>query len=1087
MKTLLHLTYSGIFWLWNLTFLAVVYIGILPYIAIPLAQATVAGEIEPEFLISIVGVIATPTVCTLIGWLKFRKRPLELMRLFYGVEAPLFLLFITRSFLLRELTPASNLVLGTALACVFAFFVELLWGYLGEPNTARENAPTPSTFPRNARAGVAETLREKGGFKFFLGVAARTLRDFAASFIFLGLLSYISAASAWWTVGVELFWKKPYFWLILFYSACGLTVLVELLRGVSSWHRSRQVTTQRSAPLLQLPSPVRRQARQILPWVQVAAHTLMLFVGLYVGVILLFYAVPVAAWLLEGAAWLLKSFFSFDWLESFSWDLSNDFWLVLWYIPVFTILFAGSATLFLGMPSALASLYVHSGQRILRAFSVQYSKMRTVQVSLGVITAWTVLYLALQNQPQVQAFKLLENPPQTDAQRQELLAKSNEIRAGLVNAHLSPYRYLGSWKESNQIRIMYRSTFGFPEPAVQFLQDTYNTLVSPFLYRGDRNDDQKASKLYEQFFDTPIQKGERQAILRALKSTVILDDAKAGVLNINQEKVWLKKQAVIVKEQGDWADVELYEVYNNQTFDVEEIFYSFSLPESAVITGVWLGDTADLNKRFPFKVSPRGAAQKVYNSQVNRPRPVDPALLEQVGPRQYRLRAFPVPPKVETWERREGNIDRPTEMHLWLTYKVMRDENGWELPNLGEKRNIFWTNKTERLRNGKAVKGFDDNWLEVSLPASKQQPIPHQVNLDGYQITAKPLTAKDRVLPQNQRFAIILDTSRSMGSQTQALAKTFDWLNKHNFADNNFSNNDADLYLTAPVGTQLKRIDDLRQFNPRKATFYGTLQLKDMLSQFAQLRGDTAYDGILLVTDEGSYELSKDKGEVAKMPAPLWVVHLGSLASAYDDGTLKAIQDSGGGVSMDLSEVLQRIATTEALDAVDPQSSIASVVDGYAWSFEKVANEVSGDKLQAVNSQPITPNVQLVSFNAQQPATEKGFEPLAARVLVRALSQQTDGKQVEQLDAIHAIAKTHKIVTPYSSMIVLVNDEQRRMLAEAEASSDRFDRKVENGKEQLTKPNNPLNAASVPEPGVVFGLGAIALFFAATRKGGRRR
>ncbi|NJM58136.1 MAG: hypothetical protein HC857_12865 [Synechococcales cyanobacterium RU_4_20] len=37
-----------------------------------------------------------------------------------------------------------------------------------------------------------------------------------------------------------------------------------------------------------------------------------------------------------------------------------------------------------------------------------------------------------------------------------------------------------------------------------------------------------------------------------------------------------------------------------------------------------------------------------------------------------------------------------------------------------------------------------------------------------------------------------------------------------------------------------------------------------------------------------------------------------------------------------------------------------------------------------------------------------------------------------QLDKIHAIAKREQIVTPYSSMIVLVNDEQRRMLAEAE-------------------------------------------------------
>jgi putative PEP-CTERM system integral membrane protein len=90
--------------------------------------------------------------------------------------------------------------------------------------------------------------------------------------------------------------------------------------------------------------------------------------------------------------------------------------------------------------------------------------------------------------------------------------------------------------------------------------------------------------------------------------------------------------------------------------------------------------------------------------------------------------------------------------------------------------------------------------------------------------------------------------------------------------------------------------------------------------------------------------------------------------------------------------------------------------------------------------------------------------------MVLGLSKEMDGKQIAQLDAIHAIAKTYKIVTPYSSMIVLVNDEQRKALKIAEAQKDRFNRKVEDGKEQ---PNNPLNV-SIPEPSMIIGLVAIA-------------
>jgi hypothetical protein len=62
-------------------------------------------------------------------------------------------------------------------------------------------------------------------------------------------------------------------------------------------------------------------------------------------------------------------------------------------------------------------------------------------------------------------------------------------------------------------------------------------------------------------------------------------------------------------------------------------------------------------------------------------------------------------------------------------------------------------------------------------------------------------------------------------------------------------------------------------------------------------------------------------------------------------------------------------------------------------------------------------------------------------------------------------------------MIVLVNDEQRRQLKEAESKKDRFERKVESGKEELTKPGNPLNVSGVPEPAewLLLGFGAIGL------------
>jgi putative PEP-CTERM system integral membrane protein len=778
-----------------------------------------------------------------------------------------------------------------------------------------------------------------------------------------------------------------------------------------------------------------------LAWAQLGSHSLIFAGGIWVGMVLLFYAVP-------AAGSFVSEFFKFRWLVATGQMLLETPFQAIFAWGIFLLLFGMSATLFFIMPSAMATLYVLSGRDIWTEFAQQYGRKWAVRGTLAIATTWIVLFVGWQQQPQMQAFALLEPPPQTDAQRQELLAKSDTIRAGLTNAYLSTYRYISPIEDNTHVYSMYRSVFNLPESLCWWLQDSYNLLMSPFLYRGSHSDIDKAETLYAEFFDTPIQKGERTSIRHALKSTANIDQAKAGLLNIDGKRVWLRSQQVNVTESRDTAEVELHEVYENQTHDVEEVYYSFSLPESAVITGLWLGDTSDRSTRFPFKISPRGAAQKVYNSQVQRSRPIDPALLEQVGPRHYRLRAFPIPEKPTLEERRQGT-DRPTEMHLWLTYRVMQQPQGWPLPELGEKRNIYWNKDTERRYNGKLVR--HENWLPSFLQAEQPyRPSLHKATLaHGDRIWAQPLSDNDYVLPENQRFAVVLDSSRSMAQQRQQVLATFNWLHERGFADNRLSNNDADLYVATAAGGTPQRIDDLRQFNPNEMTFYGNVSLQSMLQQFVNLRGETSYDGILFVTDAGNYELSEEGANMPKLTNPLWMVHLGSLPPAYNDAMLETIQNSGGGVATDIASVLQR----QAMKAKFGEHA-TNVVDGYVWKREP--SEATS-------------------------ASTNGFAPLAARQSIMALSQQMQDKNLAELDAIHAIAKTYRIVSPYSSAIVLVNDEQREALKEAEASKERFDRKVEDGREELAQPGNPMST-SVHEPRGVLGLGVVAIILFRLKK-----
>ncbi|NIO68398.1 MAG: hypothetical protein GTN71_04935 [Anaerolineae bacterium] len=70
--------------------------------------------------------------------------------------------------------------------------------------------------------------------------------------------------------------------------------------------------------------------------------------------------------------------------------------------------------------------------------------------------------------------------------------------------------------------------------------------------------------------------------------------------------------------------------------------------------------------------------------------------------------------------------------------------------------------------------------------------------------------------------------------------------------------------------------------------------------------------------------------------------------------------------------------------------------------------------------------------------------------------------ELDTLDHLHAIAIEQGIVTPYSSMIVLVNQQQENLLDQLEARGDRFQREYEEVGE--TTPQSPFSVTGVPEP-----------------------
>ena len=508
-------------------------------------------------------------------------------------------------------------------------------------------------------------------------------------------------------------------------------------------------------------------------WAHLAGLTIMLVLSLYLSAIALFFALPIA--------------------QATGYALLFSIYLVVLAPILFPliILFSGLVS----MPWGMTLLFFRSWRQTLAQLSNQYGQDWPRAVVGTVIAGWLGLLLLLQQQPQTQAFALLEQTPQAEGDRVALLQKTDVIRKGLLNAYLGAYRY--PLLDNRNIFEIYSGFMNFPDTAAEAIQTVYNTILTPFAYQGAGLDKEKAANLYAEIFDTPILRGEHDAIQTAVLSNFNRAEAKAGLLDINAERVKLQQQEVTVTPQGDWAEIELHEVYANTTFDETEILYYFSLPESAAITGLWLGETGDLAQRYDYTVAPRGAAQQVYNDQVQRR--VDPALLEQVGPRNYRLRAFPIPPAGRDSLPADG---QPDTMHLWMTYKVMKQNDQWMLPVLNERRNIFWTLSTKRMINGKGQPGSKE-WLPSSIPVETANSSPHQAaqaELPGGYIVVKPLEPSEYTLPQGKRFAFVLDRSYSMDAHRKEFEDSVQWLK-----DNLLDSNTADLYLTDTGAAQAQK------------------------------------------------------------------------------------------------------------------------------------------------------------------------------------------------------------------------------------------------------------------------------------------
>jgi putative PEP-CTERM system integral membrane protein len=658
-------------------------------------------------------------------------------------------------------------------------------------------------------------------------------------------------------------------------------------------------------------------------------------------------------------------------------------------------------------------------------------------------------------QPQQNAFALLAASPSSIEEAVALLDQEETIRSGLLNAYLAPRRYLSAEGEMDHISEIYEYALNMSPQQAGQVQHLYEQVARPILYKpvkqqaeteSNRWQNQvfieepaQASDLYEQFFDEPITDGEKDTIVRAARSTWMPEQARAGWQAVDDREVYLARQETTVTAQGDWAEVEVYEVYENQTGQRQEVVYYFSLPETAVITGIWLGESADKSAAFSYQVTPRGAAQAVYQNEVRRN--VDPALVEQIGPTQYRLRVFPILPQRWDWdeESNRSTLAESPPMHLWFTYRTMADAQTWPLPALADLRNVYWDDETVRLVNGVET-AVSEEWLPSAIPATSPiAPVAHSTQFaDGQVVQARPATEQDvPAIPADVNVAVVLDRSRSMAKIANQVAEALAQVD--NLAGN------VDVYLTATAHRgEDPSVLPLAELDVANLIYYGGQDAAELLTQFNDLYDEQPYNIILVLTDQTGFGVTEESVEIAVLEMPVWMVHIGGdFPLGYDDATLAAIQGSGGGVAATVDEALTRwLVKAEAAE----NDVMADLVDGYLWQTFATDTEAA---LTAVTGQAITHE------------TTDDFAAMAARQVILTAMQRyrEDLAALDLLDSLHALAKEQGIVTPYSSMIVLVNEQQEQLLNELEEQDDRFEREFEDVGE-----TEGITVTGVPEP-----------------------
>ena len=301
-----------------------------------------------------------------------------------------------------------------------------------------------------------------------------------------------------------------------------------------------------------------------------------------------------------------------------------------------------------------------------------------------------------------------------------------------------------------------------------------------------------------------------------------------GVGNDGRQNLELTSVTVEVQIDERIARTRTDQIFTNHAGREVEGIYEFTLPAGAIITDLvlWIDD-----KRIQGLVLEKEEARRTYDAIVAQR--IDPALIEQLSPNQFRLSIFPFPANgsrrvefeyMQLLEARSGRLnytfplapetDQPLQMELFVLRAQVRSQHAFEattsgLPRLTEVNqpdahhaSIFFGDEQIRPREDftLTIRQMDDQPKPTVLSFAPQG----NDSLGYYALWLPPLPelTQGDPLPQSLTFVIDISSSMQQGKLQAvkgALAAAIDELDATDLFNIVVFSHRADSFAAAPV------------------------------------------------------------------------------------------------------------------------------------------------------------------------------------------------------------------------------------------------------------------------------------------------